>query len=69
MMEKVITFILLAVAIYLVLGLLFSLFFLRKGLTKVDASTEGTNWIFKLLILPGLLVFWPLFFYKWNKTK
>lgn len=53
---------------YLLLGLLFSIAFLWKGITKVDADAAGTSRYFKLLILPGTIIFWPLLLGKWIKA-
>ena len=63
-----ISFILTFVAIYLLIGLIFSVFFLIKGLTQLDAATEGSGLFFKMLIFPGLLVFWPIIALKWKKA-
>ncbi len=47
--------------IYLVLGLAFALFFVFFAAGGVDpAASEGT-WGFRVLILPGVAAFWPLF--------
>lgn len=67
-MTTIVNGLLLLLAIYLVLGFFFSLVFIFKGLVKVDPSTEGTSIWFKMLILPGLCAFWPLFFTKWRKA-
>lgn len=55
--------------LYVLIGILFSLIFIWKGLKKVDPGVEGTSIWFKLLIFPGLCAFWPLFFSKWLKTS
>ncbi|MEM9686936.1 MAG: hypothetical protein AAF934_08450 [Bacteroidota bacterium] len=68
-MEQLISYILTAVACYSIAGVLFSLLFLWKGLTKTDPATKGSGVVFKLLIFPGLIIFWPLFIRKWIKTN
>lgn len=68
-MEQLISYILVAVAGYGITGVLFSLLFLWKGLVKTDPATKGSGVVFKLLIFPGLIVFWPLFVRKWIKTN
>jgi len=57
-----------AFQIYLLVGLLFSIVFLWKGLTKIDANANGTNFGFKLLIIPGTIALWPMLLYKWVKS-
>jgi TM2 domain-containing membrane protein YozV len=64
-----ISVILIAMAIYLATGLLFALFFLIKGVNKIDTSAIGSGWGFRIIILPGTIVLWPLLLNKWIKTK
>lgn len=65
--ESIVGYILLLCATYLVIGVLFSLFFYAKGITKVDQGTEGSGLGFKLLILPGCIAFWPVLLSQWIK--
>lgn len=55
--------------IYLLLGLLFSIAFVIKGVQKVDSVAADTNWKFRLLILPGAMAFWPILLKKWLRAK
>jgi hypothetical protein len=57
--------ILILVIVYLVAGVLFVIPFLVKGLTKVDESAHGGSTGFKLIIIPGVIVFWPVLMKKW----
>lgn len=68
-MESIISILLALVAVYLLLGLLFSIFFLWKGLAKVDPATKGSGLFFKLLIFPGMCAFWVFFLLKWLKVN
>ena len=68
-MEKAVSFILFLAGLYLLLGLLFALAFLTKGITKVDEDVQGTGLGFRLLILPGLVLLWPALLMKWIKQK
>jgi hypothetical protein len=61
--------ILIIVAIYLFLGVLFVVPFLVKGLTKVDEGSHGGSIGFKIIIIPGVIVFWPALLRKWLKSK
>jgi len=56
-------------AIYLVLGVLFVVPFLMKGLTNVDEGAHGSTIGFKVIIIPGVIVFWPVLLTKWMKKK
>ena len=60
--------ILLIVAVYLLLGILFVIPFLTKGLTKVDEGARGGTIGFKIIIIPGVIVFWPLLLRRWIKA-
>ena len=53
--------------VYMALGLIFSIIFVILGVSKVDPAAKGTGFGFKLIIIPGLLVFWPLFMMRWLK--
>ena len=55
-------------ALYLLLGVLFVVPFLLKGLRKVDEGTHGATIGFKIIIIPGVIVFWPLLLSKWRKA-
>ena len=55
------------IGIYFLLGVIFAVPFAWKGAKIVDpAAVEGT-WGFKLLIIPGAAIFWPLLALRWMK--
>ena len=54
-------------AIYLALGVLFVIPFLMKGLNKVDEGAHSSTIGFKIIIVPGVIVFWPVLLSKWMK--
>jgi hypothetical protein len=60
--------ILLTVVVYLAAGLVFAIPFVVKGVTKIDKGAAGSSWGFRLIILPGTIVFWPWLLKKWLKT-
>ena len=60
---------LIIVAVYLVVGVLFVIPFLMKGLTKVDEGAQGSTIGFKIIIIPGVIVFWPVLLSKWMKSN
>jgi hypothetical protein len=57
------------VGIYLLCGALFAIPFLVKGLAVIDESSRGSKLGFRIIILPGTIVFWPLLLTKWVKVK
>ena len=54
-------------AIYLALGVFFVIPFLMKGLNKVDEGAQGSTIGFKIIIIPGVIAFWPVLLSKWMK--
>lgn len=64
----VVEIILIIVGIYLLLGVLFVIPFLVKGITKVDEGAHGGTIGFKIIIIPGVIVFWPVLLGKWMKS-
>jgi len=60
--------ILLVVLIYLGCGLLFALPFVYTGVKAIDENAVGGSWGFRLIIIPGTMVFWPLLLRKWIKA-
>ena len=58
-----------AVGIYLLLGVLFALVFVIKGVGRVDPVARAGTWGFRLLILPGATALWPLLAWRWLKGQ
>ncbi len=56
-------------ALYLLAGVLFALVFLIRGLEKMDSAAHGSGWGFRLIIIPGTIVLWPVLLKKWTKVK
>lgn len=66
-MESVLNYVFAVVGVYLLLGFVFYLVFIFKLATRLDENMQGSGVGFKLLILPGTLVLWPVLFSKWKK--
>ncbi|NER78695.1 MAG: hypothetical protein F6K42_03780 [Leptolyngbya sp. SIO1D8] len=59
-----------AVRGYLFAGLVFSIPFLLFGIQRLDPDARGWWRIgFRIIIIPGLCVFWPLFAVRWVRGK
>ncbi|MEM9487153.1 MAG: hypothetical protein AAGA83_26065 [Cyanobacteria bacterium P01_F01_bin.116] len=54
---------------YVFAGLVFAIPFLLFGIQQVDPDTKGWNIGFRIIIIPGLCVFWPLFAVRWLRGK
>ncbi|MBV6652865.1 MAG: hypothetical protein KI786_03865 [Mameliella sp.] len=50
---------------YTLIGLAFGIWFVFKGISKVDAGMNGSNWKLRLLLLPGTIGLWPLMLRKY----
>jgi hypothetical protein len=61
--------ILLLPAIYLLCGLIFAIPFVLKGVDRVDEGAHGSSVGFRLIILPGVMIFWPVLFKKWIRAN
>jgi hypothetical protein len=54
-------------AIYAGLGLVFAGPFVWFGIQRLDSEAQGSGVGFRLLILPGVAAFWPMFLYRWAR--
>ncbi|MFT5168689.1 MAG: hypothetical protein ACI8P3_003934 [Saprospiraceae bacterium] len=52
---------------YIGLGLLFGLWFIFKGVYKVDTGTNGTSLGLRFLLLPGAIALWPILLRKYYR--
>lgn len=57
------------VLLYLFCGFVFAIAFIRNGIDKVDDSAHGSGFGFRLIIIPGIMVFWILLLKKWIKAR
>ncbi|MFN8291045.1 MAG: hypothetical protein U0U70_12380 [Chitinophagaceae bacterium] len=62
---QVITVIFLILLCYLAIGLLFAIAFVIKGAARIDETAKGSGWGFRLIIIPGSVIFWPFLLRKW----
>jgi hypothetical protein len=57
--------ILILLGTYLACGLLFAIPFVLVGVKRIDPHAVHGSWGFRLLIIPGTSLFWPLLLYRW----
>jgi hypothetical protein len=50
---------------YAFAGAVFAIPFLSRGLDRIDPAGAGAPVLFRLLIAPGVMVFWPLLLLRW----
>lgn len=49
------------VKVYFIAGLVFAVLFSLVGVQRTDPGAKGIAPFFRLLIIPGVSIFWPLF--------
>lgn len=54
-----------ALTVYAALGLAFAVAFVSVGVERMDSQARGASSAFRLLIVPGVAAFWPLFLRRW----
>ena len=59
---------LLAVLIYVLVGLLVGIAFVLRGVGRVDGAAAGSPFVFRLVILPGSVGLWPVVLLKWLRA-
>jgi hypothetical protein len=65
MLEQAATVLVRALYLYGVIGIVFAIPFVVKGVQRTDEEAIGTGWGFRLLILPGCMAFWPFLLRRW----
>jgi hypothetical protein len=58
---------LLATAAHLLCGFVFAIPFVFIGVGKIDPHAAHGSWGFRLLIIPGTMLLWPLLAARWMK--
>ena len=58
-----------ALAVYLLVGLVFGAAFVLAGVGRVDPVARGASAAFRLLILPGAVALWPALALKWLRAS
>ncbi len=64
MLETIAKVIVYPLVVYACLGLVFAVPFVWLGVHRLDSDAQGSGIGFRLLILPGVAAFWPMFFYR-----
>lgn len=50
---------------YVLLGLMFAVAFVVRGVTQLDPAARGTSLTFRVIIFPGSVALWPILARKW----
>jgi len=69
MLVSVVSVVLIVFVIYLLAGVLFTIPFQIKGLQKIDEGVHGSSIGFRIIIIPGCIMFWPILLEKWLQVN
>jgi len=50
--------------VYLLVGIVFALVFVWRGIAKIDDSAKGISWKTRLFLFPGSAALWPFLLQK-----
>ena len=60
-LTTIVSIVLAVVGIYMLIGLIFGIYFAFTQVGKVDPVAKAGTWGFRILIIPGMTIFWPIF--------
>lgn len=52
---------------YLAIGFVFALWFVTRGVNKIDSGMHGVHWGVRALLIPGSTALWPVLLRKYLK--
>jgi hypothetical protein len=52
---------------YLAVGVVFAVGFVTRGVQRLDPQARDGTWGFRLLLLPGATLLWPLLLARWRR--
>jgi hypothetical protein len=68
-MSSVLSIVIDLMFLYFGIGLLFGVWFVITGASKLDKGVVGTPWHFRLMLLPGSILIWSILLYKLVSRK
>jgi len=54
--------------LYALIGVVFALAFVTKGVERIDDAAKGAPIGFRVLIFPGAAALWPVLASRWRKA-
>jgi len=58
-----------ALTLYAVMGFVFAIAFVLRGVARVDGQAAGAGLGFRLIIFPGAAALWPLLLGRWIRAR
>ncbi len=65
MYEIVVSWLVALIGIYIVAGIVAAVPIVLFGIMRLDPAARGSSRLFRLMILPGVIAFWPLLLGRW----
>ena len=65
---SVVELLLLGVACYAIVGIVFAVAFVLRGVRAIDAVAAGAPWRVRALFAPGAAALWPALLVKWARA-
>jgi len=69
MLVIIVSLVFIVLAVYMMAGIVFTILFQIKGLSKIDEGVHGSTIGFRIIIIPGCIVFWPVLLKRWIKVS
>ncbi len=63
--ERIASWIVSGLTIYAVVGFVFALIFVTRGVNRIDPVARESTWGFRVMIFPGSVALWPLLLKRW----
>lgn len=54
---------------YVLTGMIYAMYFVFWRLMQIDENAKQTSVFFKIIILPGIVLLWPFFLFKFNLNR
>ncbi|MFY0593848.1 hypothetical protein [Roseivirga sp.] len=69
MTETLASILLIVLGLYILIGLIFYIPFIKTGVHKIDGGVKDAPVFMKILILPGTVALWPILLNKVKKGE
>ena len=64
-MHTMIVWVVRLLELYLIVGVVFGIPFVLRGVGRVDPVARTGTWGFRLIVLPGVIALWPMLLRRW----
>lgn len=69
MYERIATWFVEFLLLYIGVGALFAVAFITTGVERIDPNARGSGILFRFLIFPGSAAFWPILLRRWIRGE